>query len=587
MSLSKLHLSWAESKYRNKVYRTYYLSYAYREDGKNKKKNIHKLGKLTEQEAKEIKQFLKILKTPNKVTTTLKDIVVQKHYLYLTVAVALEIWRYWELDKVFKKNTKKLVELSIITSILTINRCIAPTSKSQVSDWFAKTALPWFFNIDSELINSSRIFRELKNIEEHKEAICNHLFNKFYKKNPESMKSTFFDLSTTTFTGSKCILVNWGHCKEGFDYHTVLALLVNNEGLPFYWEVLPGNTADSKTLKWLIQYLPEKFKTNDITLVFDRGIVSRENLEFLQSENIKYITAMDKNQIENIAQIKFEDLNTKKIFKHGFKKLNKDTFYKEITSIKNRRNILCFSSQLSEDQNKARNQAIKDFEEFTKELNKDLLLAKKSREKKSTYSKFEKQLKKYKLHSFVSVKLTKVIVGKIHTYQGKISINIDKKRYASKLDGFWLLVSNHTEKDKINFKKTAIDLIVPYKEKVIIESGFRDIKSFVKISPVNVWTEDHVKAHYTICALSYLINRTLSLRLHENKGSDLTAHIVSHCSLYKELEDCLIDHIYVKNADLYTHNMSKASDIQLELLKRINLEHLANNAFFENLLNEG
>lgn len=294
---------------------------------------------------------------------------------------------------------------------------------------------------------------------------------------------------------------------------------------------------------------------------------------------------MNKNQIEKITKINFEHyIDKKKITDYGFKKLNKNTYYKEIKVEKNCRYILCFGLQLYKDQTKSRNKATEEFKEFVIKLNKELLLAKKSREKKSTYSKFEKQLKRYKLKSFIDIKLKKITIGKIYTYQGEILIDQKKKNYASRLDGFWLLVTDHIEKNKNKFKKSTEELIAPYKEKVIIESSFRDIKSFIEISPVNVWTEDHVKAHYTICVLSYLINRTLTFRLHKNIGTELSSHIVTHCSLYKALEDCLIDHIYVKNVDLYTYNISNISDMQLELLKRIDLEYLADKTFLKKLL---
>jgi transposase len=68
----------------------------------------------------------------------------------------------------------------------------------------------------------------------------------------------------------------------GFELHKlqkmsgvlVLALLVNSDGLPFYWEVLPGGTADATTITWLLQRLESRFKIKQITLVFDRGMVS-------------------------------------------------------------------------------------------------------------------------------------------------------------------------------------------------------------------------------------------------------------------------------------------------------------------------
>ena len=129
------------------------------------------------------------------------------------------------------------------------------------------------------------------------------------------------------------------------------------------------------------------------------------------------------------------------------------------------------------------------------------------------------------------------------------------KQVAEELDGFWLLVTNHNEQEGDLFKMSAQQAINPYRDKVVIESAFRDIKSFVKVAPVWVWTEAHVKAHYTICVLSHLINRTLTLRLHKNKGKK-TKEIVSHEKLYKKLSGCMIDYIKIENLGLSTYNYS-------------------------------
>ena len=83
--------------------------------------------------------------------------------------------------------------------------------------------------------------------------------------------------------------MKWGHCKEGYRNHIVLAIVVNNEGLPFYWEVLPGGTADATTIAWLIERMSKRFKVKNTTLVFDRGMVSGDNLTLLEENEIKYI----------------------------------------------------------------------------------------------------------------------------------------------------------------------------------------------------------------------------------------------------------------------------------------------------------
>jgi transposase len=121
--------------------------------------------------------------------------------------------------------------------------------------------------------------------------------------------TVFYELSSTTFYGSKCLLMKWRHCKEGYENHIVLAIVVNKEGLPFYWEVLPGGTADSKTIVWLMERLQQRFKTAGATVVFDRGMVSDDNLALIEEAKIKYISAMDKNQIEKITGIDFNQFS--------------------------------------------------------------------------------------------------------------------------------------------------------------------------------------------------------------------------------------------------------------------------------------
>ena len=115
--------------------------------------------------------------------------------------------------------------------------------------------------------------------------------------------------------------------------------------------------------------------------------------------------------------------------------------------------------------------------------------------------------------------------------------------------------------------------IGPYRDKVVIEQAFRDIKSFIKIAPVWVWSEIHVKAHYTVCVLSHFINRTMTLRLHENTG-DRTKTIVSHEKMYKILSSCMVDRIHVENAGISTYSMSQITLEQKEVLNRIGLNRL-------------
>jgi len=389
--------------------------------------------------------------------------------------------------------------------------------------------------------------------------------------------------------------MKWGHCKEGYHNHVVLALVVNSDGLPFYWEVLPGGTADSKTIIWLLGRLKDRFKVPETTLVFDRGMVSDDNLTLIEEAEIKYISAMDKSQLEGITGLDFSlfsHLDLNRVFEQAadlpdFTKLNKITYYQEVKIEGKRRYILCFNPEMFKDQRKARKQAVADFHAFVDNLNTELHEAKKSRQRKPTYNKFKQRLTKTKLTAFVDVKLRVVHVKRettdssIRTYKATVVVDETEMRKAGRLDGFWLLVTNHTEKVNDVFKVPSEEVIIPYRDKLVIESAFRDIKSFVEVKPLYVWTEAHVKAHYTCCVLSHLINRTLTIRLHKNGGCD-TKQIVAHEKLYKKLSGCQIDHIQVDNVGLSTYSMTRATSDQKELIERVGLTKLLSPQFLKN-----
>ena len=588
--LSELHLHWGGNSYKGRQYRSYCLAKPYRKNGKNRKQPVIKLGKLSDEEADRWKMLLEAVKKPGAFVTTMDNLVTTKHYAYLDVAAVNAVWDDWNLDKLFTGSDKREVSIATVARILTINRCILPLAKSRISGWFQKTSLPRLLDSNPSQLYPTRIFRELPVIESHKNRICDYLFQQLRRSFPGSLKSVFYDLSSTTFSGSKCVLMKYGHCKEGFKNHIVLALVVNSEGLPFYGEVLPGGTADSKTINWLLGCLKEKFQINGVTVVFDRGMVSDDNLNRLEQEEIKYISAMDKNQIESIMEIdfkKFSYFSSDKIREQteklaGFAKVNQDTYYREIKVDDKRRYILCFNPQLFKDQRKAREQAVKDFNSTVEILNEELQKAKNTRQFQASYDKFKKAAVKAKLSGFITIELKEISIKieqkdgskrNIRSYRGSFTVNKTDRQEAARMDGFWLLVTNHTEKAGEKFLLSSREALKPYRDKIVIEAAFRDIKSFVEVNPVYVWTEAHVKAHYTVCVLAYLIDRSLTLRLHKNKGK-VTEDIVAHEKFYEELAGCSIDCILVKNTQQSGYGLTQPTPKQKELLRRTELEKL-------------
>jgi len=508
----------------------YSLVEPYRENGKNRHRVIKYLSGLTQDEAQQVRRGLAVMKGLEIKTIKVEDLIFENHWRYLDVAFLDVIWKQWKLSKIFPQSAGKDVQTSEIAKILTLYRCLDPGSYLSVVDWLNKTALDRILHINCQHIDKSRIFRELDLIEDKKEDIERYLYRALKKRGEDGMHIVFYDLTDSYFEGRKCELASAGRTKSnGFrKKRVVLSLLVNSRGYPFAWDILEDYTADVETIKNLsIQWKTEfRFGDNEIVLVFDRGMVSDENLKHLELEKYKYITALDKNQIPNMQNVnieRFESINeenmTEQIIKMGFKKYDDSTYYETVGTVDGRRYVMIFNPEMLKDQRKSRKELIQRAKDYLDKENEALSGAKKSRNSDKTRDRIDKQLKVAKAMNFVDYDLKPLVIkedGKEINSFRIVPKETDENREAIKkkerTDGLWTIVTNTPSKggDKNGF--TEDDLIRAYRDKNQIEQAFKDVKSFIKIQPFNVWTPKHVRAHYTICVLSYLLE-TLSKNL--------------------------------------------------------------------------
>jgi len=538
----------------------YSLVEPYRENGKNRHRVIKYLSGLTQDEAQQVRRGLAVMKGLDIETIKVDDLIFANHWRYLDVAFLDVIWKQWKLSKIFPQSDGKDVQTSEIAKILTIYRCLDPGSYLSAVDWFNKTALDRILHLNSQHINKSRIFRELDLIEDRKEDIERYLYKTLKKRDEDNMHIVFYDLTDSYFEGRKCELASAGRTKSnGFrKKRVVLSLLVNSRGYPFAWDILEDYTADVETIKDLsTQWKTEfKFGDNEIVLVFDRGMVSDENLKHLELEKYKYITALDKNQIPNMQNVnieRFESVNeesmTEQILKMGFKKYDDSTYYETVGTVDGRRYVLMFNPEMLKDQRKSRKELIQRAKDYLDEENKALSGAKKSRNRDKTRDRIDKQLGAMKAKNFVGYDLEPLVIkeeGKEINSFRIVPKETDENREAIKkkerTDGLWTIVTNTPSKggDKNIF--TEDDLIRAYRDKNQIEQAFKDVKSFIKIQPFNVWTPKHVRAHYTICVLSYLLDITIANRLKE-----VDIGVRSPQKVYEVLKEGIIGKITIES----------------------------------------
>ena len=527
-----MHLSYKTSKYKDKVYKSYSIAESYREGNIVKKRILWSLGKLTDLQALQIRKICQVMSDPHQVLTSIEDIVVQKSKAFGDLAIANALWDEWKLSQAFRYNpTASELSTDSIAKILTINRCVAPCSHYSIPQWVNKTAISEIIGQQLKQLNDDKIYYELDKIDQNHECIEDHLFQLTYRKDPKSYDYINYDLSSSYFVGFKCDLSNYGKSKDDKPHHkqVILGILVNDKGYPFKWDVYPGNMPEVHTLINNVDACTKRFKLKNINMVFDRGIVSDDNLTYIDDKKLKYISALNKDQIPKIASIDlsvFNDITVDNfeshLVKHKFKKYDDSLLYKDLGNIDDRRYVLGFNPVLFNEERTTRQEKIAYFENFLREKNNELQNAKRSRKRLCTQQCILNELKRLKIKKYFHDPDLSPITIKRENKNGDIrmvdSFNITIKKkddiiaYWQQLDGLCVFISNHTEMNNNSFCFPAEKIILAYREKTKIEDAFKHIKSFLKIRPFFVNTDAHVRAVYNISVLAYFINKDLAER---------------------------------------------------------------------------
>ena len=576
-----------------KIYTYYSIAESYREAGNSHIKIIWRLGHLSELKAHQIRQVIKIIQTKEDIVLSLEDIIFCQHWQYLDVAVLNHQWESWHLSEVFgaKKDTMNIAQ------ILTLNRCLDPGSKSYASRWVKKTCLDHILKTDYAQVNDDKIYRELVQIEDKKEQLETHIFNQIKARNSKSLNLIFYDLTTSHFEGAKCPLARPGRGKDhGFKSHKiVLSLIVNEDGIPFSWEILPGDTTETSTIKTKIADCKVRFGIEKITLAFDRGMVSEKNLSLIEKEGLRYISALDKDQIPSLKDLDlslFQGDDAKQIVRgvqeHGFEKLDDELYFKEIEGAE-RRYVIGFNPVLFKEEREARQAKLNDLVDFVKEKNQTLAGAKKNVNQDSLGRLMDRKLRgltrlcqyslKPQTHQ-VDRKGPDKETREIKSFEITLKMDQEKLKKRKLTDGLCCFITNHQERKGQLYSYPTKRVITSYRDKDKVERAFRNIKSFVKFSPVYVFKEKHVRAHYTICVISYLLNVSIT---QEVKEANLSSFKSSN-RIYEELAGCILAEFESSSKGRPVKKINSLTENQKNILRSLNCEHLGTRSYVKNLI---
>ena len=190
-----------------------------------------------------------------------------------------------------------------MAALLAINRLCAPGSELAIEQrWYPSTALDDLLEIEEGKINDTRLYRCLDRILPHKTKLERHLKERYGALFGAEFDVLLYDLTSTYVEGAaeKNPMVRRGYSRDHRPdcEQLVIALIVNNEGFPFSYETFDGNRTDVSTMETILRMVERKYGKARRIWVFDRGIVSEENLAAIRKRDGQYLTGTPRSQMK-------------------------------------------------------------------------------------------------------------------------------------------------------------------------------------------------------------------------------------------------------------------------------------------------
>src|SRR5882762_4061775 len=196
--------------------------------------------------------------------------------------LSCELYEQLGLDQFWERRLRRSREGTNwcdILQTLVCYRLIDPGSEWRLHrQWFEQSAMADLLGADFMLAEKNALYRCLDKLLPHKQALFSHLRQRWADLFGAKFEVLLYDLTSTYFESAP---PDDDNDKRRFGYsrdkrsdcvQVVIALIVTPDGFPLAYEVLPGNTADSTTLRGFLHKIETQYGKAQRIWVMDRGI---------------------------------------------------------------------------------------------------------------------------------------------------------------------------------------------------------------------------------------------------------------------------------------------------------------------------
>lgn len=456
---------------RGREYHSYLLRRSYREDGKVKKQTLANLSHL-----------------PVEAIELIRGVLAGQSYMAADQAFSIErslpaghaqaallMARRLDLARLLDRKPSRERDLCLA---MICQRVLAPASKLATARTLGQSTLASELNVEGA--DADELYAALGWLGERQTKIEDRLTRRHIKDG----ELVLYDLSSSYFEGRSCPLARRGYSrdKRRGSLQVVYGLLCDRPGRALSVEVFSGETHDAATLPAQIEKLKARFGLRSVTVVADRGMVTKANVEAMgEAEGVSWITALKAPQIKRLLATGALQLS-----------LFDQTNLAEITApeeFPGERLIVCRNPLVGAERARKRSELLEATERGLLEI-AERVEAGTLKGAAEIGLAAGPALRRYRMKKHFRVEITETAFS-FERKQQQIAAE-------AALDGFYVLRTSVEEADL-----SAGEIVRSYKGLEQVERAFGTLKGpELQIRPIHHRLEDRVRAHVLLCMLA-------------------------------------------------------------------------------------
>lgn len=495
---------------------------------------------------------------PTVARVLVKQVRVERTRRFGDCYVGLELWKRLGLEEFFAQHLDKDaadVPWSRVAAVLAINRLCDPGSELAIEKhWYPSTALDDLLHLGKGKINDTRLYRCLDRLLPLKTKIEQHLKQRYGELFQAEFDVLLYDLTSTYVEGvaEENPLMRRGYSRDHRPdcEQLVLALIVNPDGFPFSYELFDGNRADVTTVEAILRTVERKHGKARRVWIFDRGVVSEENLVAIRKRGGEYLVGTTRSKLKQFEA---------ELLKDDFEKIRPEVEVKQLKIPGGEETyILCRTVGRKEKEKAIRSR-------FVAKIEKALTGIAKRIAEGQLKDRFKMERNLGRIQASHPQVADLYEMGVQDSKEGARLVwrqKPEQRQWREAREGAYLLRTNLKS-------ESAADLWKKYMQLTEVEAAFRTLKSELAIRPLFHQLERRVKAHVLVAFLGYALLVTLK-HLLKRSGSEY-----SPSKALKRLSELYSVDIVLptlEGREIWLRRITKREDDQERILHQLQLQ---------------